>query len=85
MLAGGYRLRERAGAPEVTLVGMGAVMPELLAAAEELAGAGIAVDVVCLTSPDLVFRALQSAPAVWTPATSGSSTSCSRRPAARRS
>jgi pyruvate dehydrogenase E1 component len=60
VLAGGYRLREATGTPEVTLVGMGVVMPELLAAADELAGAGIAVDVLCLTSPDLIFRALQS-------------------------
>ena len=60
VLAGGYRVRESARAPEVTLVGMGAIMPELLAAAEELAGGGIAVDAVCLTSPDLLFRALQT-------------------------
>ena len=35
-------------------------MPEVLAAADELAAAGLAVDVVCLTSADLVFRALQA-------------------------
>ena len=39
---------------------MGAVMPEVLAAADELEAAGIASDVVCLTSADLVFRALQA-------------------------
>jgi pyruvate dehydrogenase E1 component len=60
VLAGGYRVRESAGVPEVTLVGMGAIMPELLGAADELAAAGIAVDAVCLTSPDLLFRALQT-------------------------
>jgi pyruvate dehydrogenase E1 component len=60
VLAGGYRVRESAGAPEVTLVGMGAIMPELLGAAEELAAGRIAVDAVCLTSPDLLFRALQT-------------------------
>jgi pyruvate dehydrogenase E1 component len=60
VLAGGYRLREATGPPQVTLVGMGGVMPEVLAAAEELSGGGIAVDAICLTSPDLVFRALQS-------------------------
>jgi pyruvate dehydrogenase E1 component len=60
VLAGGYRLREAGAAPEVTLVGMGAIMPELLAAADELAAGGIAVDAVCLTSPDLIFRALQT-------------------------
>jgi pyruvate dehydrogenase E1 component len=59
-LAGGYRLREAAGAPDVTLVGMGVIMPELLAAADELTAAGIAADAVCLTSPDLIFRALQT-------------------------
>ena len=61
VLAGGYRLREsgRPGAPRVTLVGMGVVMPEVLAAADELADAGIEAAVVCLTSADLVFRALQ--------------------------
>jgi pyruvate dehydrogenase E1 component len=60
VLGGGYRLRECAGAPEVTLVGMGAIMPELLSAADELDAGGIAVDAVCLTSPDLLFRALQT-------------------------
>ena len=35
-------------------------MPEVLAASEALAAANIANDVVCLTSPDLVFRALQA-------------------------
>jgi pyruvate dehydrogenase E1 component len=60
VLAGGYRLRESAGAPDVTLVGMGAIVPELLGAADELTAAGIAVDAICLTSPDLIFRALQT-------------------------
>jgi pyruvate dehydrogenase E1 component len=60
VLAGGYRVRESVGVPEVSLVGMGAIMPEVLAAAEELAGAGIAVDTVCITSADLIFRALQT-------------------------
>jgi pyruvate dehydrogenase E1 component len=59
-LAGGYVLRRAEAAPTATLVGMGAIMPELLAAAEELTAAGRPVDVVCLTSPDLVFRALQA-------------------------
>jgi pyruvate dehydrogenase E1 component len=69
VLAGGYRLREAAGGtggegrparPRVTLVGMGVVMPEVLAAADELSADGIATAVVCLTSADLVFRALQA-------------------------
>ncbi len=38
------------------------MMPEVLAAADELDGAGIATDVLCLTSPDLVFRAAAGAP-----------------------
>ncbi len=60
VLAGGYRLRESASPPRVTLVGMGAVVLELLGAADELTAAGIAVDAVCLTSADLLFRALQT-------------------------
>jgi pyruvate dehydrogenase E1 component len=59
-LAGGYVLRRADGAPAATLVGVGAVLPEVLAAADELAAAGRPVDVVCLTSADLVFRALQA-------------------------
>ncbi|MCW2951604.1 MAG: Transketolase domain protein [Conexibacter sp.] len=60
VLAGGYVLRAAPGAPAVTLVAMGAVVPEALAAAEELAASGIDADVVCLTSADLVFRALRA-------------------------
>jgi pyruvate dehydrogenase E1 component len=56
VLAGGYPLRRAKGRPRVTLVGMGAVMPEVLAAADVL---GDQVDVICLTSADLVFRALR--------------------------
>jgi pyruvate dehydrogenase E1 component len=52
VLAGGYRLRAGEG---VTIVAVGAVVPEALAAAGELAA-----ELVCLTSPDLVFRALQA-------------------------
>ena len=60
VLAGGYRLREVAQ-PVVALVGMGAVMPEVVRAAEVLrAEGGMESDVVCLTSADLVFRALQA-------------------------
>jgi pyruvate dehydrogenase E1 component len=60
VLAGGYRLREASERPAVTLVGAGAIMPEVIAAGDELAAAGVATDVLCLTSPSLVFRALQS-------------------------
>jgi pyruvate dehydrogenase E1 component len=59
-LAGGYRLRTASSTPQLTLVGMGAVMPEVIGAAEILEQSGMAVDVVCLTSADLVFRALQA-------------------------
>jgi pyruvate dehydrogenase E1 component len=60
VLAGGYRLRTASSAPKITLVGVGAVMPDVLAAADALDSAEIACDVVCLTSPDLVFRALRA-------------------------
>ena len=60
VLSGGYRLREAPGHVDVTLVGVGAVVPEAIAAAEELASGGVTADVVCLTSPALVFRALQA-------------------------
>jgi pyruvate dehydrogenase E1 component len=59
-LAGGYPLRRGTSAPQIALAGMGAIMPELLVAADELTAAGIDCDVVCLTSADLVFRALQA-------------------------
>jgi pyruvate dehydrogenase E1 component len=60
VLAGGYVLRRAPQPPSVTLIGMGAVMPEVLAAADELEQAGRQVDVVCLTSADLVFRAVRA-------------------------
>ncbi|MBF6620210.1 MAG: hypothetical protein ITG02_08270 [Patulibacter sp.] len=60
VLAGGYRLRSAPVVPEVTIVATGVVVPEALAAADELAAAEVEVDVVVLTSADLVFRALQA-------------------------
>jgi pyruvate dehydrogenase E1 component len=60
VLAGGYVLREAERTPDITLAGMGAVLPDVLAAADELSASGLAVDVICLTSADLVFRALQA-------------------------
>jgi pyruvate dehydrogenase E1 component len=60
VLAGGYLLRRASVRPSITLAGMGAVMPEVLAAADELEAAGHPVDVVCLTSADLVFRAVRA-------------------------
>ena len=60
VLAGGYRLRTAASRPALTIVGVGAVMPEVVAAADALAGDGVDSDVICLSSADLVFRALQA-------------------------
>jgi pyruvate dehydrogenase E1 component len=57
-IAGGYRLRS-SPTDDVTLVGSGAIMPEVIAAADVLADHGLAAGVVCLTSPDLVFRSFQ--------------------------
>ena len=59
-LAGGYLLREAPSVPAVTVVAVGAVVPEAIAAGDELEQAGVPCDVVCLTSADLVFRALQA-------------------------
>lgn len=60
VLAGGYRLRSCGGRPAVVLVGMGAVMHEVLQAADELARGRVPCDVICLTSADAVFRAMQA-------------------------
>jgi pyruvate dehydrogenase E1 component len=59
VVAGAYALR-RHPTPAVTLVTMGAVVPETLQAAERLAEHGTGADVICVTSPGLLFRALQS-------------------------
>lgn len=59
VIAGGYLLRG-ADNPTVTLVGMGAVMTEILAAAQRLGEQGIEADVVCVTSPGLLFEAVQA-------------------------
>ncbi|HEY0279094.1 MAG TPA: hypothetical protein VGC32_12580 [Solirubrobacterales bacterium] len=60
-LGGGYLLRAAAERPPtVTLVAMGATMPEACAAHDELTAAGVAADLVVLTSADLVFRALRA-------------------------
>jgi pyruvate dehydrogenase E1 component len=55
-LAGGYPLRRAPTRPRVTLVGMGAVIPEVLEAAAVL---GDQTDVICVTSADLLFRAFR--------------------------
>jgi pyruvate dehydrogenase E1 component len=59
VVAGAYPLR-RAPEPKVTIAAMGAVVPEALAAAERLSAAGVPADVVCVTSPGLLFRALRA-------------------------
>jgi pyruvate dehydrogenase E1 component len=61
VIAGGYRLTEQpaSAADDVTLVGVGALMPEVVEAARVLAEQGVTTGVVCLTSPDLVFRSFQ--------------------------
>jgi pyruvate dehydrogenase E1 component len=57
VLAGGYPLRRPKGTPAVTLAGMGAVMPELLRAADTL---GEDTEVICVTSADLLLRAFRA-------------------------
>lgn len=59
VVAGGYALR-RTTRPDVTLVGMGAVLPEVLAAADRLEATGLAADVVCVTSADRLYRAVRA-------------------------
>jgi len=56
-VAGGYRITDHDLATEdVTLVGVGAMMPEVLQAAAKLREHGVTAGVVCLTSPDLIYR-----------------------------
>ncbi len=59
-VAGGYLLREAGGRPKVTICAVGAIVPEAVGAAEQLEREGVGADVVCLTSPDLVYRALEA-------------------------
>jgi pyruvate dehydrogenase E1 component len=59
VVAGAYLLR-RAEDPKVTIAAMGAVVTEALAAAARLDEAGVPADVVCVTSPGLLFRALRA-------------------------
>jgi pyruvate dehydrogenase E1 component len=54
-------LREAGGAGlAVTLVAMGALVPDALVAAERLEALGVPADVVCVTSPGLLFDAVQA-------------------------
>ncbi|GLW06405.1 pyruvate dehydrogenase E1 component [Microtetraspora sp. NBRC 13810] len=59
VVAGAYPLRREEDA-KVTIAAMGAVIPEALAAAGRLRQAGIGADVVCVTSPGLLFQALRA-------------------------
>ena len=59
VVAGAYALR-RHSRPAVTLVAMGAVLTEAIAAADRLDALGFGTDVVCVTSPGELFRAGQS-------------------------
>jgi pyruvate dehydrogenase E1 component len=67
VLAGGYRLVDAWHAnpdlppdsPVVNIVGTGAVLPEVLAAADELRSEGVAAHVVDITSADRLYRAWQ--------------------------
>jgi pyruvate dehydrogenase E1 component len=59
VVAGAYALH-RSPEPQVTLVGVGAMMSEVLEAAARIEDMGICTDVVCVTSPGLVFEALRA-------------------------
>ncbi|WP_459804223.1 transketolase-like TK C-terminal-containing protein [Herbidospora sp. RD11066] len=59
-VAGAYLLRKAPGDPAVTIVAMGATVPEALSATERLQRLGIRADVVCVTSPGLLFTATQA-------------------------
>ena len=59
VVAGGYVLR-RSPTARLTIASMGAMMTEALAAADRLHQIGIEADVVCVTSPGLLFQALRA-------------------------
>ncbi|BBZ05446.1 pyruvate dehydrogenase E1 component [Mycolicibacterium chitae] len=59
VIAGGYPLRRNDSA-RVTIAAMGAMITEALAAADRLEQAGIPADVICVTSPGLLFEAWQA-------------------------
>ena len=62
-LAGGYWLREPAQGAEAAIVAMGALMPEALAAWEELRGDLPGLGLLSVTSPDLLHRGWTAAQA----------------------
>jgi pyruvate dehydrogenase E1 component len=59
-LAGGYVLRRAVTSPTVCIAAVGVSVPEACSAAAELERAGVPADVICLTSPDLLYRALRA-------------------------
>jgi pyruvate dehydrogenase E1 component len=62
-LAGGYWLREPAPGAEAAIVAMGAVMPEALAAHEDLSADLSGLGLLSITSPDLLHRGWSAAQA----------------------
>ncbi|MDD7968664.1 transketolase-like TK C-terminal-containing protein [Actinomycetospora lemnae] len=65
--AGAYLLRRAAGTPQVTIAVMGALVGQALAAADRLGEQGVGADVVVVTSPDRLFRALRARTAATGP------------------
>jgi len=63
VVAGGFRLREApAGEDSVVIAACGAIVPEALAAADVLAAEeGVEATVLCLSSPDRLYRDWQAA------------------------
>ena len=62
-LAGGYWLRKPGPAAEAAIVAMGAIMPEALAAHEELSADIPGLGLLAITSPDLLHRGWTAAQA----------------------
>lgn len=60
VVAGGYTLKATEGRPAVTLVAVGAMVTETLTAAERLDQIGVSADVAVVTSPGLLYVALQA-------------------------
>jgi pyruvate dehydrogenase E1 component len=59
VVAGAYVLRSANG-PALTIVSMGAMIPEALAAADRLEAMGTSTEVICVTSAGLLFEAVQA-------------------------
>jgi pyruvate dehydrogenase E1 component len=59
VVAGAYTLR-RCERPDVTVVAMGAMITEAVAAAERLHALNVDVEIICVTSSGLLFEALQA-------------------------